>query len=309
MKNFKVEILLASYNGEAYIREQIDSILAQSDDRWYLTVSDDGSSDRTPEILDEYANQHPDKITRVYSGKRFGNARDHFFWLIGQCGADYIFTCDQDDNWYREKVKKQLDAIEAAEKQYGKETPVLVFSDQTPTDAQLDPLAQSFMRYQNQYFEHFDYRSILMRNVVTGGAMCFNRALRNLAMQCVDSKQTIMHDWWMAAVAARFGKIVYIDEPLSDYRQHGANSVGAKNVRSLAHVARKIANLNEVQRTTVNKKRQTRVFVDTYENSLPDADRFFLERFAKTRSGPLFYWENRALIHDFFFLAGMMVLG
>lgn len=79
MSNPTIEILLASYNGEAYIREQIDSILAQSDHRWHLTVSDDGSTDQTATILDEYTSRYPDKITRICSGKRFGNARDHFF--------------------------------------------------------------------------------------------------------------------------------------------------------------------------------------------------------------------------------------
>ena len=309
MKNSIIEILLASYNGEVYIREQIDSILAQSDDRWHLTVSDDGSTDHTVEILDEYACQYPGKIRRISSGRRFGNARDHFFWLISQCRSEYIATCDQDDYWHYDKVKKQMDALEAAEKQYGKEMPLLVFSDQTPTDAQLNPLAPSLMRYQNQYFKHFDYRSILMQNVVTGGAMVFNRALAELAMKCVDTSQTIMHDWWMAAVAARFGKIVYIDEPLSDYRQHGTNSVGAKDVRSIGHVAHKLAHLDVIRETLCEKKTQAKVFAQTYAEMLGDEDCAFLKPFMKRKSGPWFYWKNRELIHGFFRLAGMMTLG
>ncbi|MBQ8617060.1 MAG: glycosyltransferase family 2 protein, partial [Clostridia bacterium] len=305
MKDLTVEILLASYNGEAYIRDQIDSILHQTDERWHLTVSDDGSSDRTPEILDEYVNQYPNKITRVYSGRRFGNARDHFFWLIEQCKAEYAATCDQDDHWYCDKVKKQIDALLAAEEQYSREMPLLVFSDQTPTDAQLNPLASSFMRYQNQFFDYFDYRSILMQNVVTGGAMAFNRALAELAMQCVDPQRTIMHDWWMAAVAARFGKIVYIDEPLSDYRQHGTNSVGAKDVRSAAHVFNKLSHIEAIRKTTRDKKRQACAFADTYALCLGKEDEAFLAPFVKDKSGPLFYWKHRELIHGFFRLAGM----
>ena len=309
MKDMTVEILLASYNGETYIREQIDSILAQSDSRWHLTASDDGSTDGTTEVLDEYVCHYPDRIARIRSGKRFGNARDHFFWLIGQCEAEYMFTCDQDDYWHCEKMKKQMDAIQAAEKQHGKEMPLLVFSDQTPTDAQLNPLAPSLMRYQNQYFEHFDYRSILMQNVVTGGAMCFNRALADLAMKCVDPKQTIMHDWWMAAVAARFGKIIYIDEPLSDYRQHGTNSVGAKDVRSVAHVINKLSHIEAIRKTTAEKKKQASVFADTYASQLDKEDEAFLLPFVRSKSGPWFYWKNRELIHGFFRLAGMMILG
>ncbi len=300
---------MASYNGEEYIREQIDSILAQSDDRWHLTVSDDGSTDRTAQILDEYVNRYPDRISRVYSGRKFGNARDHFFWLIGQCRADYVFTCDQDDRWKTEKVRRTLEKLIEAEKEFGQDKPILVFTDQTPTDAQLNPLAPSLMRYQNQYFERFDYRSILMQNVVTGGAMCFNRALANLAMKCMDPAQTIMHDWWIAAVAARFGKIIYIDEPLSDYRQHGMNSVGAKDVRSIKHIIHRLAHLDGIRKTLSGKKMQAKMFAQTYEEMLGDEDGVFLEPFIKERSGALFYWKNRKLIHGFFRLAGMMVLG
>lgn len=303
------EILLASYNGEAYIREQIDSILTQSDEQWHLTVSDDGSTDHTAEILDEYVNRYPERIVRVCSGKRFGNARDHFFWLIEQCTADYVFTCDQDDRWKPEKVQKSIEKMIEAENKYGKDTPILVFTDQTPTDAQLNPLAPSLMRYQNQFFEYFDYRSILMQNVVTGGAMCVNRALVNRAMECVDPTQTIMHDWWIAAVAARFGKIIYIDEPLSDYRQHGTNSVGAKDVRSIEYIKHMFVHRDGIKKMLCEKKRQAKIFVQTYEEILDDEDRTFLKLFMKQRSGPWFYWKNRELIHGFFRLAGMMTLG
>lgn len=300
---------MASYNGEAYIREQLDSILQQTDKRWHLTLSDDGSTDGTPLILDEYARQYPEKISRVSSGRAFGNARDHFFWLIGQCKADYQMTCDQDDRWKPEKVARTLEELCRAEERFGKDTPVLVFTDQTPTDAQLAPLAPSLMRYQNQYFEHFDYRSILMQNVVTGGAMGYNRALAEMALQCADPARTIMHDWWMASVAARFGHIVYIDEPLSDYRQHGANSVGAKDVRSLSHIFHKVSHLAGIRQTLTDKKQQALLFWQTYAQTLTAEDAAFLSPFTQKRSGPLFYWKNRCFIHGFFRLAGMMVLG
>lgn len=172
-----MEILLANYNEEQYIKEKIDSILEQTEQNWHLMCSDDGSTDRTQEILDQYALQYPDKISRVHSGRRFGNARDHFFWLIEHCHAEYMMTCDQDDYWRPEKVRKTMERMYEAENEYGKDMPILVFTDQTPTDAHLKALAPLLMRYQNQFFEYFDYRSLLMQNVVTGGAMCFNRAL------------------------------------------------------------------------------------------------------------------------------------
>lgn len=307
MKEIKAEILLATYNGEKYIREQIDSILHQKDERWHLTLSDDGSSDGTPVILDEYVRKHPQKISRVYSGRRFGNARDHFYWLIGQCSAEYMLTCDQDDRWYEDKLGKTLEALLCAERE--QKGPLLVFSDQTPTDAQLNPLVPSLMRYQNQFFEYFDYRSILMQNVVTGGAMGFNRALANLALQCRDLSGTIMHDWWLAVVAARFGKIVYIDEALGDYRQHGHNSVGAKNVKSVAYVAGMTKNLKAARKGILSKKKQAGAFLAAYGDRLLTQDKAFLNGFTKKRSGIGFYVRHRKLLHGCFRFVGMIVLG
>jgi len=304
-----IEILLASYNGEKYIKEQIDSILNQSMPDCHLTVSDDGSTDSTPEILDDYVQQYTQKITRVYSGMRFGNARDHFFWLIAQCRADYMFTCDQDDRWYPDKVLRTMEVMQKAEQEFGKDMPILVFTDQTPTDEQLQPLAASLMRYQNQRFDMFDYRALLMQNVVTGGAMVFNQALAELALQCDDLSQTIMHDWWLAVVAARFGKVLYIDEALSDYRQHGANSVGAKNVRSVGYVRHILANLAEMKCRVQGKKKQAEVFLHTYGEHLTREDIAFLQGYAKERSGASFYIRHCRLINGLSRLVGMIFLG
>ena len=304
-----IEILLASYNGEKYISEQIDSILNQSMQDWHLTVSDDGSADTTPKILNDYVQRYPKKIARVHSGKKSGNARDHFFWLMGQCHAEYMFTCDQDDRWYPEKILRTMEVMQKAEQEFGKDVPILVFTDQIPTDERLRPLAASLMRYQKQRFDVFDYRALLMQNVVTGGAMAFNRALAELALQCNDLPQTIMHDWWLAVVAAKFGKVLYIDEPLSDYRQHGTNSVGAKNVCSIGYVKHVLANLAEMKRRVQGKKKQAEVFLHTYGECLTQEDKAFLKGFIKERSGACFFIHYRRLINGLSRLAGMIFLG
>lgn len=303
------EILMATYNGAQFVREQIDSILAQTDASWHLTISDDNSTDGTDAIVDEYAEKYPDKIARHVSGRRFGNARDHFFHLMSACTADYMFFCDQDDVWYPQKVEKIMGVMLDKEHRQGKHTPLLVFTDQTPTDGNLKPLAPSLMRYQQQFVETIDYRALLMQNVVTGGAMAINRALAERAARCKDPARAIMHDWWLAVVAARFGEAVYIDEPTGDYRQHGANSVGAKDVRSLADIAHKLMSLGNIREKLLKKKQQAQVFWDTYAGDMNDEDAIFLAPFVKPHSGPGFYWKNRALIHGFFRLAGMMTLG
>ena len=303
-----VEILMAVYNGEAYLREQLDSILGQSDGRWHLTASDDGSTDGSVGILDEYARRYPEKIARYASGRRFGSARDHFFHLMARCEADYMLFCDQDDVWYPDKLAKTREALLEAGAQYGPDMPILVFSDQTPTDAALRPLADSLMRYQKQYFETFDYRSILMQNVVTGGAMGVNRALARLGGRCANLNGVIMHDWWLAAVAARFGKIVYIDEPLGAYRQHGGNAVGAKGVDSASYILGRLSRLREVRAAILKKKAQAQAFETCFRERLGPEDFAFLRRFAKSHSGPVFFLEYRGLIHGRQRRAGMLLM-
>ncbi len=305
----KIEVLMAVYNGSAYIREQIDSILNQTYENWHLTISDDGSTDGTDLIADEYAAKYPEQITRVYSGVRFGNARDHFMWLSENCTSRYMLYSDQDDVFNPEKMSRLMDAMQKAERQWGRDLPILVFSDQTVVDEKLNVIEPSLMRCQKQAFDSFDYHALLIQNVVTGGAMMVNRPLCSLAVQCRSRERIIMHDWWMAATAARFGKIIYLDEPLSLYRQHGGNSVGAKRVGSAGYIAGMMGNLRGVREMILRKKSQAGVFEETYTALLTAEDRQFLSRMKQSRSGIRFYLKNRGYIHGFFRFMGWVMLG
>ena len=305
----KIEVLMAVYNGSAYIREQIDSILNQTYENWHLTISDDGSTDGTDLIADEYAAKYPEQITRVYSGVRFGNARDHFMWLSENCTSRYMLYSDQDDVFNPEKMSRLMDAMQNAERQWGRDLPILVFSDQTVVDEKLNVIEPSLMRCQKQAFDSFDYHALLIQNVVTGGAMMVNRPLCSLAVQCRSRERIIMHDWWMAATAARFGKIIYLDEPLSLYRQHGGNSVGAKRVGSAGYIAGMMGNLRGVREMILRKKSQAGVFEETYTALLTAEDRQYLSRMKQSRSGLRIYLKNRGYIHGFFRFMGWVMLG
>ena len=304
-----VEILLAAYHGEKYLPEQLDSLLSQTWENWRLTVSDDGSTDGTAGILDAYCARHPQRIVRVRHAGRFGNARDHFFWLMEQCKSPYMLLCDQDDVWYPRKVEKTMSALLEMERQAGAETPLLVFTDQTPTDERLRPIAPSLMRMQRQFCERIDYRSLLMQNVVTGCAMGFNQALASLALACESTSPIIMHDWWLGVVAARFGKVRYLDESTMAYRQHAGNSVGAKDVQSASYIAHKLAHLRGTKQSIRRKKAQARAFQATYAARLTAGDHAFLSAYARPRSGIAFYMRHRALIHGFWRFAGALLLG
>ena len=304
-----VEILMATYNGAAFLREQLDSVLNQDDGDWHLTVSDDGSDDGTAEIIEEYVTRFPTKISRHQSGRRFGNAKEHFLYLLRQSEAEWVFLCDQDDVWFPGKLRRMREAIREAEEAYGSNMPLLVFSDQIPTDARLRALDKSLMRYQKQYVKDFDYRSILLQNVVTGGAAAVNRKLISLALSCGDDTRMLMHDWWLAAVAARFGKIIFLNEALGYYRQHEGNAVGAKAVGSLAYFWKKITSPGAVRSSIRKKKEQARLFYQTYRGRLKETDAAFLRGFIKRRSGIQFYIKYRKLIHGAQRRAGFIILG
>lgn len=300
---------MAVYNGEKYIREQMDSILNQTEQDWQLIVSDDESTDHTPNIVKEYVRNHPDRISFIAQPHRFGNPKDHFMALLKQTDADYYFFSDQDDVWAPEKVETLMDRMYKGEDEHGKDFPLLVFSDLMPVNEDKETIAPSLMRYQKQYFLDFDWRSILLSNVVTGGSMLANRSLVQKALCCSDQKYILMHDWWLALVAAKFGRIIYIDQSLGLYRQHNNNAVGAKDVSSAFYFSDKVAHLKEVSLSLQNKKKQANVFHETFRDQLTEDDELFLNSFVKKRSGPAFYWKNRKLIHSFSRLAGMMILG
>lgn len=278
-----IEILMAAFNGEKYIREQIDSILAQSFGDWHLTVSDDGSTDGTVSIVEDYQLRYPDRISRVCSGKKFGQARDHFFWMLQNCKADYICFSDQDDVWRPEKLQLFADKMRQMEEKEGIGTPVLVFSDLCVVDETLNVISDSIMYLQQQKADVADYRELLFKNVVNGNAMMINRALADISLRCCAPEKTIMHDWWIAITAARFGKIAYIDCATVLYRQHGNNDVGAKKARGVGFAFQKLTHLSTLQNSFEQKASQARVFLDTFYDDLELRERTLLEPFSQRK--------------------------
>lgn len=281
-----IEILMAAYNGSAYIAEQIESIIAQTYPCWRLTISDDGSKDNTVEIIDSYAAKYPQKIRRISSGHAFGNAREHFFWLMQNCSAEYICFCDQDDVWKPNKLALFAEAMEELEKAGSPELPLLVFSDLQVVDEQLRTLHPSIMRLQQQKAEIADYRELLFKNVVNGNAMMMNGSLAKLAGKCTSPSDTMMHDWWIAITAAKFGKTAFVDEATILYRQHSTNDVGAQKAYGPAFYLKKLLHLQDAQAVLNGKARQAGVFLDTFADVLPPDECAVLKAYSQ-RSMPI----------------------
>lgn len=148
-----------------------------------------------------------------------------------------------------------------------------------------------------------------MQNVVNGCTMAFNQSLAQWAAKCPDDRMLPMHDGWIAAVAACFGQIKYIDQATMGYRQHGHNSVGAENVRSAGYVMGRLSKIDQLRQAIAGKKMQAKAFDGGFGVRMDTESREFLTEFGRDRSGPLFYWKNRRLIHSLYHLVGFCLLG
>jgi glycosyltransferase involved in cell wall biosynthesis len=137
----EVEVLLATYNGARFLREQLDSIMAQDYGNIRVLARDDGSSDGTVEILDQYAKKFPGCFRVMPASAPTGTAKNDFLLLMKASTAEYICFADQDDVWLPDKVSRTKQAMDQLESRLGTKVPLLVFTDLRP----LDRVAASYM--------------------------------------------------------------------------------------------------------------------------------------------------------------------
>lgn len=230
--NFKnIVIVLATYNGEKYLAEQIKSIQGQTISNWTLLVRDDGSQDYTRIILEDCA-ANDERICIVHDEPGRLGTTGNFGVLMRTAAADtadLVLLSDQDDVWLPDKMVKQLQLLHDLEDRYGTGMPLLTYSDMEVVDENLRQIHPSFMRYQRQRHEPRNPIDVLLtQNFVAGCTVAINRPLLEFAIPLPDEIQ--LHDWWLAVCAAACGRIGYIDEPLVQYRQHASNEVGAVTV-------------------------------------------------------------------------------
>ena len=277
----EVTILLAAYNGSGFISQQIDSILRQSFPSFRLILSDDGSTDGTAQLLERYARQYPDKITHYRSGLRFGCAQAHFMHLLGQFqDTPYLMFCDQDDVWHPDKIEKTLAKMRSLETDPA--VPALVHTDLRVVDSALGELSPSFCKLSNIDGSRTALNQLLVQNVVTGCTVMLNRALAVLACEVPAPESMLMHDWWLAILASAAGKVGFLQEATVDYRQHGGNTVGAKNTRSPAYIRFRLGNVS-MRKSLQGAADQANAFLKLYGHRLNTEQTALLLAFISTR--------------------------
>lgn len=222
-----IDILLATYNGAAYLDEQLASIEAQTYSNWRLFARDDGSTDRTPEILAAFQARHPEKVTIVRDEDGNVGLVRNFSRLMEVSTAPYAAFCDQDDVWLPEKLSVSLERMRELEAEHGADKPLLVFTDLTVVDEGLKVIHPSFWRYQSLKPERCnELNRLLLQNVVTGCTTLMSRSLVEKAVPI--PKSAVVHDWWVALVSAGFGRAASVPRSTVLYRQHAKNLIGAR---------------------------------------------------------------------------------
>lgn len=309
----KVIILLATYNGAKYIKEQVDSILKQEYEDWTLYICDDGSSDDTVRIINDYSSAYKEKI-KIIDGKRFGNARDNFLHLLACCTGDYFMFCDQDDVWDSAKVSETLKVMKTVEGEKGKSEPIMIFSDLKVVDEKMNTINDSFAKYQGINPKRTNFNELIIQNVVTGCTVMINDELKSLVLQYNNSTKILMHDWWIALVASKFGTIRYINKQLINYRQHSSNSVGAKNVNSLKYYFEKIKNVNKIRKSLEMTRLQAKEFLNVYRDILSEEDVQAITRYVEIMNFNKFkrihfYRKNKILKSKFIQNIGLFLWG
>lgn len=218
-KKNKVAILLATYHGQRFLEEQMQSFLTQTHCNWSIWASDDGSQDGTRDILDSYESKLGGERMSVHSGPEEGFV-PNFLSLTcrPQVDADYFAYSDQDDVWEPNKLSQALSYLEALPP----EVPALYCGRTKIVDESLN-----LVGYSPLFSRPPGFANALVQNVGGGNTMVFNRAARNLLCIAGEYIDVQTHDWWAyLVISACGGVIIYDKEAKVSYRQHGSNLVG-----------------------------------------------------------------------------------
>ncbi|HHV3628273.1 TPA: glycosyltransferase family 2 protein [Streptococcus agalactiae] len=276
----KVNILMATYNGEKFLAQQIESIQKQTFKEWNLLIRDDDSSDKTCDIIRNFTA----KDSRI----RFINENEHhnlgviksFFTLVNYEVADFYFFSDQDDVWLPEKLSVSLEAA----KHKASDVPLLVYTDLKVVNQELNILQDSMIRAQSHH-ANTTLLPELTENTVTGGTMMINHAL---AEKWFTPNDILMHDWFLALLAASLGEIIYLDLPTQLYRQHDNNVLGARTMDKRFKILREGPKsiFTRYWKLIHDSQKQASLIVDKYGDIMTANDLELIKCFIKIDKQP-----------------------
>ena len=261
----RIAVILSTYNGEAYLSTQLDSVLAQDVDDLTVFVRDDGSSDGTVAILEEYASRGDIVLVR---GENEGVVAS-FLDLVASVPADfdYIALCDQDDQWHVDKLSRALSVLSGRDQSI----PQLYCSEYYYCD-------ENLVRGERSHLNRIGvgFATTLYENMISGNTAVMNRSLARRVV-AAGRQGVYTHDWWIALIACALGELTFDDFASLEYRRTGSNASpsGTGGLSLLRYRLRTFFGKGQFADIT----RQLERLGELYADEMPADRRALLERF------------------------------
>jgi len=268
--NTQINILMATYNGEKYVAEQIDSIINQSYENWNLLIRDDGSNDDTVNIINYYSN-FDNRIKIILDDKGNLGLIKNFEELLKYSDSEYIMFSDQDDVWLENKVQVIFSSMLKLKEKHVEGTPLLVHSDSYIVDDNLNIISSQFIgkRGNGKGIE-----KILFAPCVQGSSMMINKSLKRFVLPF--PKNINIHDYYISLVNELIGKRKFLESSLMYYRQHSKNEIGVNN--SLLYKIKKLLK-RDFYLSSLEEKLTVKTIYNKFHNKIKDKDRDIIEKY------------------------------
>lgn len=261
-----IDIILATYNGEKFIEQQLLSLVAQTYKDWRCIIHDDGSTDSTLEIVRKFC-ALDSRFTVLEDSVQLKSPAKNFLYTLKYSTSDFICFCDQDDVWLDTKLEKLLCAIEKKDNLI----PQVIFSNAYLWKSDTNEIYGKATLAFPQNIE-----SLLFLNCgIQGAAGIFNKKMKDILL--VPLENLVMHDWYLTIAGCTFGKIDYLYENLMLYRQHGNNVTGI----AAGSFKTKIKTFFKNSTPLIDKKHFESLvsFYEVWKESLSKKDSKFIEEF------------------------------
>lgn len=238
----KISVALCTYNGSRFVREQLDSIAAQTTLPGELVICDDGSTDTTADIVREFARVAPFEVRFIQNSERLG-ATKNFEKAITLCQGRIVALADQDDVWNRDKLSRMIDTMERDLNRGG------AFSDADLIDEHSEPLGRRLWASipfcpRTDRLGSDEFAGVLLKqHAVTGATLVFRAEFRE---QILPIPTCWVHDAWIAWMLVLYSSLALIRDPLMRYRIHGAQQFGVESLQRRVRRARRDGNVQYV---------------------------------------------------------------
>jgi glycosyltransferase involved in cell wall biosynthesis len=229
----KISVALCTFNGENFIRNQIDSILNQSLKVDEIVITDDGSTDNTLVILEEYKKNEPE-IFHIYQNEINLKSNKNFEKTIALCTGDYIFLSDQDDIWRNNKVEKTLEVFNQNPTAEGVFSNAKLINHQGKLIYESFSLWDTFLFDESKMIKPINLFELLIANgnFITGATLCIKKEVKIFCFPFITS-ENFLHDEWLALILSKRKTLYYITDDLLLYRLHNSQQQGVRNIETI----------------------------------------------------------------------------